>query len=133
MSWGKDRIYREKSALRAELRRRRTTAHSTRGSAAATALAKRFLTNFGETILGDVVAGYWPMKDEIDIRPILSELTNCSVTTALPIMAGREEPLMFCRWSPGDRLRRVDFGVSQPDSGSPAVVPDIVIVPLNRF
>jgi 5-formyltetrahydrofolate cyclo-ligase len=73
------------------------------------------------------------MKDEIDIRPILNELTNCSVTTALPIIVGREEPLMFCRWSPGDGLRRGDFGVSQPDSGSPAVVPDIVIVPMLGF
>ncbi|MEE2995636.1 MAG: 5-formyltetrahydrofolate cyclo-ligase [Pseudomonadota bacterium] len=133
LSRGIEKVDQEKSALRVELRRRRSKAHSIRGPAAATALASRFLTHFGETIMGDIVAGYWPMKDEIDIRPVLNELANCSATAALPLVMGREEPLTFRQWSPGDRLLRGDFGVSQPNFCSPVVVPDIVIVPMLGF
>ena len=133
MSSDAEQIDREKDALRATLRTRRRAVHATGHLAAATALSDRFFDYFGDTLAGKTVAAYWPMKDEIDVRPVLDGLSAHAATSALPVMAGNDQPMSFRRWAPGDRLVSAAFGVSEPDPGQPEVDPDIVIVPLLGF
>ena len=61
-----------------------------------------------------VVSGFWPIKDEIDIRPLMMELFNEGCQLALPVVQGRGLPLLFRAWRPGDPLEKGVFGTLQP-------------------
>ena len=53
-----------------------------------------------------VVSGFWPMKEELDIRPLMFELFNQGCELALPVVTGKGQPLLFRAWRPGDALER---------------------------
>lgn len=133
LSSGTQTVDREKSALRTELRARRHAVHSSRGAAARDILCTRFFAHLGDTLAGKTVAAYWPIRDEIDVRPVLNGLAARAAIPALPVMGDATVPLTFRRWFPGDRLIPVAFDVYEPDPALPEVVPDIVMVPLLGF
>ena len=78
-----------------------------------------------------MVSGFWPIKEEIDIRPLMIELFNEGCQLALPVVQGRGRS----RWSsaPGGRAIRSRpgvFGTLQPSARREALEPDALIVPL---
>jgi 5-formyltetrahydrofolate cyclo-ligase len=77
-----------------------------------------------------VVSGFWPIKDEIDIRPLLAELFNTGCQLVLPVVQGRGQPLVFRAWRPGDALEAGVFGTLQPSARRETLEPDALIVPL---
>jgi 5-formyltetrahydrofolate cyclo-ligase len=77
-----------------------------------------------------IVSGFWPIKDEIDIRPLMAELFNSGCQLALPVVQGRGKPLLFRAWKPGDPLEAGVFGTLQPPTHHQALEPDALIVPL---
>jgi 5-formyltetrahydrofolate cyclo-ligase len=82
---------------------------------------------------GAIVAGFWPMGPEIDIRPLLQALHERGHPIALPVTPKRGQPLHFRRWRPGDALARGPMGTSQPGAEAEALVPDWLLVPLLAF
>jgi 5-formyltetrahydrofolate cyclo-ligase len=78
-----------------------------------------------------VVAGYWPLADEIDIRPLLFTLHLLGHPIALPVTQPRGSPLAFRAWRPGDNLVPDRFGTRRPTGES--LVPDLLLVPLLAF
>ena len=123
-----------KLAARSRAVARRAAAYSARGPAASLALAGRFTGALGGTMgHGVTVSLFWPMKDEIDVRPLMAVLADRGATLALPVMQGRDRPLLFRSWRPGDALVRAVFGVDEPAETAAAVRPDIVVVPLLAF
>jgi len=82
---------------------------------------------------GAVVAGFWPMGPEIDIRPLLLALHKRGHAIGLPVTPKRGLPLRFRAWQPGDALRRGPLGTSQPGPESPELVTDWLLVPLLAF
>ncbi len=81
---------------------------------------------------GAVVAGFWPMGQEIDIRPLLLALAGRGHPLALPVTPKRGQPLSFRRWRFGEALVRGPLGTSQPAAGE-FVRPDWLLVPLLAF
>lgn len=77
-----------------------------------------------------VVAGYWPMRGEIDIRPLLHGLVERGHVVALP-EALPGQPLAFRRWYPGMEMVEGLFGTLHPVGV--AVVPSALLVPLLAF
>jgi 5-formyltetrahydrofolate cyclo-ligase len=77
-----------------------------------------------------VVSGFWPIKDEIDIRPLMIELFNAGCQLVLPVVQGRGKPLLFRAWRPGDPLEAGVFGTLQPSARREALEPDGLIVPM---
>jgi len=77
-----------------------------------------------------VVSGYWPVKDELDTRILMKSLHEEKVLCTLPIMRGKNMTLNFRQWKPGDILQEVSFGVSEPTSDKPLLVPNIILLPL---
>jgi 5-formyltetrahydrofolate cyclo-ligase len=77
-----------------------------------------------------VVSGFWPIKDEIDIRPLMIELSNQGCQLALPVVQGKGQPLLFRAWRPGDPLEAGVFGTLQPSAKRETLEPDALIVPL---
>jgi 5-formyltetrahydrofolate cyclo-ligase len=79
----------------------------------------------------DVVSGYWPIGDEIDIRPLLTALHEAGHTVALPVTPRIGLPLTFRAWRPGAAMIAERFGTMRPDGAE--VVPDVLLVPLLAF
>lgn len=77
-----------------------------------------------------IVAGFWPIKDEIDIRPLMAELLDQGCRLALPVVHKRGEPLSFRAWRPGDSLEAGAFGTLQPSASGETLQPDALLVPL---
>ena len=84
------------------------------------------------TLRGRVVAGFWPLADEPDIRPLLVWLHEQGAHVALPAVAGPAHPLEFHRWMPSDPLSEGAFGVLEPARDRP-LIPDVVLVPTLGF
>lgn len=83
----------------------------------------------GEAIL----AGYWPFGSELDVRPALVALERTGVLVTLPEVAGKDRPLRFRAWSPGDALVEGSHGTSHPLDTEPMMRPDVLLVPLLAF
>ena len=77
---------------------------------------------------GRCIAGYWPVRGEIDPRPLLLALRR---PIALPVTGPRSTALEFRLWRPGDALVPGPFGLSEPTG--PLVEPDVLLVPLLAF
>jgi len=77
-----------------------------------------------------VVSGFWPIKDEIDIRPLMEALFDEGCQMALPVVQGRGQRLLFRAWSPGDPLEAGVFGTLQPSAHCEVLEPDVLLVPL---
>jgi 5-formyltetrahydrofolate cyclo-ligase len=80
---------------------------------------------------GAIIAGYWPIRGEIDIRPLLAALHARGHTLALPETTPRCHPLIFRLWQPGAVMLAGRFGTFRPDGA--AVRPDWLFVPLLGF
>jgi 5-formyltetrahydrofolate cyclo-ligase len=80
-----------------------------------------------------IVSGFFPMKSEIDPRPLMRRLAGAGARLALPVVAGRGQPLIMRAWSFGDPLVAGVWGIRIPPDDAPAVHPDILIVPLLAF
>lgn len=80
---------------------------------------------------GAVVAGFWPIGQEIDIRGLLAALHGRGNPVVLPVTGRRGERLAFRMWHPGDTLTAERFGTVRPDGE--VREPDFVLVPLLAF
>jgi 5-formyltetrahydrofolate cyclo-ligase len=80
---------------------------------------------------GAVVAGFWPMAQEIDIRPLLFALYERGHPIVLPVTPKRGEALTFRLWRPGDVLVPERFGTMRPTGDER--VPAFLLVPLLAF
>ncbi len=80
---------------------------------------------------GAIVSGFWPLGDEIDVRPLLLALRDRGHEVVLPVTPKRGNPLTFGLWSPGDALIPERFGTMRPVG--PERVPSFLLVPLLAF
>ena len=78
-----------------------------------------------------VIAAFWPMGREIDIRPLLIALHTRGHAVALPETPPRGQPLVFRRWEPGMAMVAERFGTQRPSG--PIIVPDLIFTPLLAF
>jgi len=115
---------------RAALSRRRET-HRVRAAAAEQALMERLSVDIG--VSGKIIAGYWPIGDEINCRPAMGKLAKDGAQLALPVVAGQGQALIFRIWKPGEQLETGPFGTSHPRNSSSVCTPAILLLPLIAF
>ena len=82
---------------------------------------------------GAIVSGFMPLKSEINPLPLLRKLAEAGATLALPVVAGKGQPLIMRAWAFGTPLASGVWGIREPMADAPAVDPDILIVPLLAF
>jgi 5-formyltetrahydrofolate cyclo-ligase len=82
---------------------------------------------------GTIVAGFMPMKSEINPLPLLRALAGAGARLALPAVAGQGKPLIMRAWAFGEPLAAGVWGIREPEPAAPEVAPDILIVPLLAF
>jgi 5-formyltetrahydrofolate cyclo-ligase len=113
-----------KAALRQAAVAARAAAHAAGQGAAAAHLAAVLAPHAGA-----VLAGYLPMRSEIDPRPAMAAHRG---PVCVPVVAGRGRPLAFRAWSPGAALVPGTFGAPVPEEGD-WLTPAVLIVPLLAF
>lgn len=109
---------------------------------ALTATAREALTRRLELHLRDLLerlaprtlAFCWPFRAEPDVRHFIAGwlATDAARRAALPVVLDREAPLVFREWTPGMTLVPDRHGIPHPPAGE-ALLPDLVLVPLNAF
>lgn len=115
-----------KAAARKAAFARRKTAFET-----STAVQSAYLSEVLAGYRGVPVAGYSPMRSEIDPLPALSE-TSAHGPVGMPVIQAAATPLKFRAWHPGCTMIPGAFGATVPEVGD-WIEPEIVIVPLVAF
>ena len=117
----------EKAVLRMEMARRRAKAADSVDSGPALQALQRALQG-----ASGPVSFYWPIRTELDPRPVMEHLAGQGVSVCLPITHGRDAPLTFRQWVPGAVLKTDGFGVSIP-ADADEVTPATLVVPMLGF
>lgn len=115
----------KKRARKAAFDRRRA-AHATDTGVAAAQLSE-VLAGYR----GVPLAGYMPIRTEIDPRPAMAEAAAHG-PVAVPVIEAAGKPLFFSRWTPDGPLRDGPFGARVPEVDD-FLEPEILIVPLVAF
>jgi 5-formyltetrahydrofolate cyclo-ligase len=120
-----------KAALRQQaLARRDALPGAERAQAAESIAARAFPLAVAP---GAIVAGFMPMKSEINPLPLMRKLAAAGARLALPVVAGKGQPLIMRAWGFGEPLASGVWGIREPAAAAPLVAPDILIVPLLAF
>jgi len=121
----------QKSALRAQALAQRDALPAVERQAAADVVAAR---PFPLQLATDaVVSGFFPMRTEISPLPLLRKLADAGAQLALPVIAGRGNPLIMRAWRFGAPLKAGQWGIREPTDDAPEVAPDVLVVPLAAF
>lgn len=121
-----------KAALRRAARERRAAISADERSQAGKAAAGHLIREF-QFEPGSIVAGYWPIRDELDSRPAMIRLIDGGQPLCLPVVVGEDAPLQLRLWNAGAPLYPSGFGTLAPEESAPLVEPDVVLVPLLGF
>lgn len=78
---------------------------------------------------GKALAGYMPMRTEIDPLPAMAAHDG---PVGVPVIIGKGQPLRFREWSPGCAMVAGEFGALIPAEGA-WIEPEVLIVPLLAF
>lgn len=120
-----------KRFLRAEAKARRMLLAED-PETAAIFLATKFCSSL-DTLGPGNFAAYWPINDEIDVRPLMVRLTRLGRAVSLPAVVGFDEALIFQAWSEDIMLEEGPLGTMQPVGRQIEVTPDILLMPLLAF
>ncbi len=120
-----------KTTLRREATARRDALPADARQAAAEVIAARI---FPLAIApGAIVSAFMPLGNEINPLPLMRKLVGEGARLALPVVAGRDKPLVMRAWSFGAPLAAGIWGIREPTPEATEVEPDILLVPLLAF
>jgi len=129
-------------ALRRELIERREALPAAVCATASARVVAALRTHFPQLATRRV--GFcWPMRKELDLRPLLQEWQRAAAPgfdALLPVVVGAGRPLAFRAWHPGgfaqpgtqqETLLALDWhGIPYPASGD-FVQPEVLLIPVN--
>ncbi|WP_247869286.1 5-formyltetrahydrofolate cyclo-ligase [Ahrensia sp. R2A130] len=81
---------------------------------------------------GQIVAGYHPIRSELDPRPLMAELATLGARLCLPVVMG-ETSMEFRDLVRGAPMVASGFGTIGPDDDAQVVDPDHILLPLSAF
>lgn len=122
-------LVQSKSELRKQCLKTRSLAAENCNVMAAQA---RLLRHLQEIPALETIAGYWPMRNEIDPRPVLEDLHRQGIAICLPVVGAKDTPLSFRLWQPDTAMIDGAYGAQIPAVAAQAE-PDALIVPLLAF
>ena len=124
----------EKAAWRERFRAARRAMTEAERAAASRAVCARILA-LPEVEAARVVHAFWPLPDEVDLRPALEALRGRGATVALPAVAGPRR-LEHRAFEGADALVPGPWGLREPAPSAPPVdtrALDVVLVPGLAF
>jgi 5-formyltetrahydrofolate cyclo-ligase len=81
---------------------------------------------------GTVISGFFPIKSEIDPRPLMDNLKKRGAVLCLPVVVGRQK-IIFRELTPGATLVDTGYDTCGPGSEARIVDPKIMLMPLSVF
>jgi len=97
-------------------------------------MTERFLSEIDLPPSDAVISGYVPANNEIDVRPLMTELVKRGYRCAVPYNVEKELLLDFLEWTPQTVLYKGLYNIPQPDPAqAAALLPDFLIVPMVAF
>lgn len=81
---------------------------------------------------GTIVSGFFPIRSEADIRPLMARLKARGARLCLPVVIDRET-IVFRELVTGAELVDTGFGTRGPGPDAAVVDPDLLLVPLSAF
>jgi 5-formyltetrahydrofolate cyclo-ligase len=128
-----DTLSQAKTGLRRDMASTRDAAHADVGGAAGPALVHHGLDRLA-AFAPRVVSGFWPIRSEIDVRPLMLALADATgALLAMPVVAARGQALSFRHWHPEAAMVEGPFGTAHPAEAAATLVPDLLLVPLLAF
>jgi 5-formyltetrahydrofolate cyclo-ligase len=125
-----DRERDAKKALRRQALARRDAMEPHRRIEASLALAEAAAAI--EVAPGAVVSGFWPIRSEADVRPLMFALREKGARLALPVVVDNAT-IVFRELVRGATLIDAGFGTAGPGDEAAALDPEIMLVPLAAF
>ena len=124
----------QKNELRRRIFARRDLISPEEAHRAAQTIAERGLALAQARLpAGATVAAYWPIRSEMNTRPLMEALADAGFRTALPVTRETRTPLVFRLWTVGDDLVRGALGNSEPLDSAETITPALLFMPLAAF
>ena len=123
----------EKRALRSQIKTWRARLAAEAMARAADRVAAHGLSFLELRPQRRIISGFSSLPEEFRAWPLLRRLHAEGQPLAMPVMQGKDLPLLFRAWAPGDAMDRVVWGIAEPKSDKPPLEPDIVLAPLLAF
>lgn len=79
-----------------------------------------------------VVSGFWPIRSEADIRPLMADLRDRGARLCLPVILDRAT-IAFRELLRGAALVDTGFGTAGPDENAEVLEPNLMLVPMAAF
>lgn len=81
---------------------------------------------------GEIVSGFWPMRSEVDIRPLMFHLAETGARLCLPVVVDRTR-IVFRELIRGAEFIDAGFGTFGPGPQAAELDPTVMLVPLAAF
>jgi 5-formyltetrahydrofolate cyclo-ligase len=81
---------------------------------------------------GEEVSGFFPIRSEVDVRPLMHQLRSRGAKLAVPIVVDKHT-IIFRELLPGAPVVSTGFGTFGPGEEARIVDPDVMLVPLAAF
>lgn len=81
---------------------------------------------------GTIVSGFFPIRSEIDARPLMDGLRVRGARLCLPVVINRQT-IVFRELLRGGKLIDTGFGTRGPDESAEVLDPQLLIMPLSVF
>ena len=94
--------------------------------------AKRLISNFPNELSQNIIAGFAPIGDEIDLWLLLHHLRGSGCIIGLPVTHAKPSPLTFRRWTEDCEMACDQYGIQYPKNGE-VITPQLLLVPLLAF
>ncbi|SLN49271.1 putative 5-formyltetrahydrofolate cyclo-ligase [Aquimixticola soesokkakensis] len=121
----------QKQSVRRDILKARRDFHDSAAAQAATKAACGHLLELLAPHQGKAIAGYMPIRSEIDPLAAMAALVPHG-PVAVPVIEGENLPLNFHRWDHKTPMETGQFGAMIPIHAQP-ITPQVVIVPLVAF
>jgi 5-formyltetrahydrofolate cyclo-ligase len=76
---------------------------------------------------------FWPIRQEPDLLSLYDRLAARGIRLSLPVVVGKNLPLQFAVWSPGDATAKDSFGVPVPEHPVFVATPQALLIPCVGF
>ena len=100
---------------------------------------KRYANELTERLLAAVdlrqfrtLGFYWPIRGELDLRPVAQRHIAGGGAAALPVVVAKNAPVEFWQWEPGSAMQRGFWNIPVPLERR-CVTPDVLLIPLVGF
>jgi 5-formyltetrahydrofolate cyclo-ligase len=81
---------------------------------------------------GTIVSGFWPMRSEVDVRPLMFALREKGARLCLPAILDKET-IVFRELVRGAPMVAMGFGTVGPGEDAAVLDPAIMLIPLAAF